>query len=153
MSPQIPSDLSTFLELFPDWPDHSLSLICRQDLTEGSKWTLQDLGIFQVLRHKVQKEFPLWLQEESDVAALRVSRSPATQDAVTQLNDTRWRNFNRSALLQEAGPFAPFFSLLAGVIEPLSTPNPTWTLRDLAAIDEKRSNWNNYCLLDRSVQI
>lgn len=127
MALHIPTDLTTFLECFPSWPDDSLAH--RTDIEAGSRWRIRDIGTFQVLCPDRRRDFPRWLQREYPEAADRVTGSPEIQRAI-QLLGTKWTGLNRAELMCTSGAFVSFFDLLAEVIEQPPTPRPNRLFRE-----------------------
>lgn len=114
MASRIPADITAFSQCFPSWPDDSLAN--RTDIEAGSRWTIPDIGTFQVLCLKPIKVFPLWLSSEYSEATESIRGSPGIQRAI-QLLGTKWRELNLAELIRSSGAFAPFFDPLAEAIE------------------------------------
>jgi hypothetical protein len=126
MAIRTPSNVRGFLERFPDWPRDSLEQ--RSDIEAGSRWTIRDIGTFQILRLEIRRDFPRWLQDRYEEARESVRASTEVQRAI-QLLRTNWRGLSRAALIEASGSFGAFFSLLAEVIEQPPTPMPDRYLR------------------------
>ncbi|KAH7418913.1 hypothetical protein BKA64DRAFT_211816 [Cadophora sp. MPI-SDFR-AT-0126] len=116
-----PEDAPQFFACFPNWPADSLEH--RTDIEAGSKWGLREIGSFKLLRQSRGLRFPVFLEDDAAEAIRRVEESQDIQTAVNLLISD-WQRHNRSELLRLAGIFAPFFSLLAEVLEQPPTPNP-----------------------------
>jgi hypothetical protein len=56
MAAHAPADMQEFMERFPSWPKDSLKQII--DIEAGSRWTIRDIGIVQVLRQDLSRDFP-----------------------------------------------------------------------------------------------
>jgi hypothetical protein len=123
-----PADVQEFIERFSSWPQDSLKQ--RVDIDSGSRWTIRDIGTFQVLRIDMSREFPAWLQDQFIEASDRVRTSTEIQRAIKLLG-TNWMQLSRAALIKASGSFGAFFSLLAEIIEHPPTPTPDRYLRDI----------------------
>ena len=121
-----PEDVPQFLACFQNWPADSLEH--RTEIEAGSHWGLREIGSFKLLRQRCGARFPVSLQDDAAEALRRVGESQDIQNAVNLLT-SNWRRHNRSELLRLAGTFAPFFSLLAEVLEQPATPNSNRYLR------------------------
>ncbi|TAQ84966.1 hypothetical protein B7494_g6717 [Chlorociboria aeruginascens] len=126
MAMRIPSNVREFLERFADWPNDSQEQ--RGDIEAGSRWTIRDIGTFQILRLEMRRDFPRWLQDRYEEARERVMASTESQRAI-QLLRTNWRGLSQTALIEASSSFGAFFSLLAKVIEQPPTPMPDRYLR------------------------
>jgi hypothetical protein len=116
-----PTNAAQFAACFPNWPADSLEH--RLNIEAGSRWGLHEIGTFKLLRQRNGKGVPFSLTNYILEATRRVEESQEIQNALTLLASD-WRRHNRSDLLRLAGIFAPFFSLLAEVLEQPATPNP-----------------------------
>src|SRR6266536_4223176 len=116
-----PKDVPQFFACFPNWPADSLEH--RANIEAGSKWGLREIGSFKLLRRSHGPRFPAQLEDDAAEALRRVGGSQDIKTAVKFL-DSNWQQHNRSELLRLGGTFAPFFSLLAEVLEQPATPKP-----------------------------
>ncbi|KAH7317326.1 hypothetical protein BKA65DRAFT_483561 [Rhexocercosporidium sp. MPI-PUGE-AT-0058] len=84
MTTNTPVDVEEFFLRFPDWPEDSLEH--RIDIEAGSRWTIRDIGTFQVLRVDRGKDFPIWLQNRYIEARERVKESNDIQRVIRLLD-------------------------------------------------------------------
>jgi hypothetical protein len=116
-----PATATQFSACFPNWPADSLEL--RIGIEAGSRWGLREIGSFKLLRERFARITPDALNNYISEATRRVGESQDIQNAV-KLLASNWRQHTRSDLLRLAGIFAPFFSLLAELLEQPDLPGP-----------------------------
>lgn len=112
---------------FESWPQDSLAT--RTDpLPPGSSWDEREIGTFQVLRQPAKKHVPELLDAHIVKATAWVNESQDVKLAI-RLFERNWRCLPHQELAQSAGCFAPFFTLLAQVLETPLSSDPRRQLR------------------------
>ncbi|KAG4024928.1 hypothetical protein MFRU_083g00020 [Monilinia fructicola] len=125
----LPKNAKEFHQEFPEWPTRSLEN--RTDIPAGSYWGRGEIESFKILRVRQQRTNMLLrqLHRFTDDATQRVNQSQDIQNAIHFLG-TDWRIHNAADLLTLGGKFAPFFTLLADVLQQPETPQPDRQLRN-----------------------
>ncbi|PQE19767.1 hypothetical protein CJF32_00010206 [Rutstroemia sp. NJR-2017a WRK4] len=124
-----PANAVQFSACFPNWTADSLEQ--RIGIEAGSRWGLPEIGLFKLLRERRGRALPASLKNYLSEATRRVDESQDIKKVV-ELLASNWRQHTQSDLLRLAGIFAPFFSLLAEVLEQPDPPDPDRPTRDSA---------------------
>lgn len=122
-----PSTIQEFKDFFLSWPQDSLTF--RTDLLKsGSSWDKREIGTFQILRRPPNDKFPTPLTPYLAQATALVESCEEMGSAIDLLG-RNWRNLTHRQLAVSAGAFAPFFMLLAQILESPTVSDPRRELR------------------------
>ncbi|KAH6711896.1 hypothetical protein BKA61DRAFT_693862 [Leptodontidium sp. MPI-SDFR-AT-0119] len=120
-----------FKDLFQSWLQDSLAF--RTDpLRPGSLWEKREIGTFQILRCPSEREVPVPLRPYICEATAWVGKCQDIRSAI-ELLGRNLRNLTHYELAHSAGKFAPFFTLLAQVLETPIFSDPRRELRSQIA--------------------